>query len=367
MIESLLIKNFQSHKKTLLEFDKGINVIYGLSQAGKTAILRAFRLLVYNRPSGARFYSNFAPMEGTSQVQVQFDNARVTIIKDVRKSKDGKKILKGTIYGLDRGKDHLDWSPGTDIPGDIRNALNMGEMNIQSQFDAPFLIMSPPGEVARTINKITKLEQVDKWKAELTRRINQKNQEIKIVNDQAKEIQKSLENYQGFEDLDEEIIDLKKVDNLLDLLYMKGQSLDQSIQKIEEAEESVDKIAPILKELERLESEALRVDGDLKRMQDKHGMLSHIDFLDRSLQDMEGLLEMLLLLKYAMEKESYRDRLANTIDEVEFIQKGIDKDRSEINDLKSEYMKKLKQDKICPVCFHSIDQATIKRIEKGLE
>lgn len=366
MIESLLIKNFQSHKKTLLEFDKGINVIYGLSQAGKTAILRAFRLLVYNRPSGARFYSNFAPMEGTSQVQVQFDNARVTIIKDVRKSKDGKKILKGTIYGLDRGKDHLDWSPGTDIPGDIRNALNMGEMNIQSQFDAPFLIMSPPGEVARTINKITKLEQVDKWKAELTRRINQKNQEIKIVNDQAKEIQKSLENYQGFEDLGETINNLITVDNRLGILSRQSGEIDSSLQVIERTQKSIDSWTNALDQLEDICSLVIQMDDELKKAKDKRDIIEHIDLLDRDLDYMGGVLKDLMSLRNLLTEERYRNSLDNALSDIEFTNKEIEADTKEYEKMKARYMELIKQDKKCPVCFAPIDAKTIKRIEGEL-
>lgn len=47
MIKSILLENFESHKKTLIEFDKGLNVISGSSNIGKSAILRAFDLVLY--------------------------------------------------------------------------------------------------------------------------------------------------------------------------------------------------------------------------------------------------------------------------------------------------------------------------------
>ena len=52
MIKRIKIENIQSHKETELELSSGINAIVGSSNNGKSAILRAFYWLVYNRPLG---------------------------------------------------------------------------------------------------------------------------------------------------------------------------------------------------------------------------------------------------------------------------------------------------------------------------
>ncbi|MDO5041249.1 MAG: AAA family ATPase [Peptoniphilus sp.] len=54
-ISKLEIENFQSHKYTLLDFDKGLNVIVGNSDSGKTAIIRAIKWALYNEPQGDYF------------------------------------------------------------------------------------------------------------------------------------------------------------------------------------------------------------------------------------------------------------------------------------------------------------------------
>ena len=59
MIQSLQINNFQSHKYSVMELHKGVNVIIGPSDSGKTTILRALRWLVWNRPSGDAFRSDW--------------------------------------------------------------------------------------------------------------------------------------------------------------------------------------------------------------------------------------------------------------------------------------------------------------------
>ena len=48
MIKSLHIQNFQSHKKTTLKFHKGINVVIGQSDSGKSAIIRALNWTINN-------------------------------------------------------------------------------------------------------------------------------------------------------------------------------------------------------------------------------------------------------------------------------------------------------------------------------
>ena len=42
MLKKLILKNFQSHSDSELEFDKGINVICGNSDSGKSSIIRSF-------------------------------------------------------------------------------------------------------------------------------------------------------------------------------------------------------------------------------------------------------------------------------------------------------------------------------------
>ena len=47
-IKKIELHNFQSHEYTEMEFDRGLNVILGNSDVGKTAILRAIKWALYN-------------------------------------------------------------------------------------------------------------------------------------------------------------------------------------------------------------------------------------------------------------------------------------------------------------------------------
>ena len=46
MIERLELIDFESHKNTVVDFSQGLNIITGNSDAGKSSLLRALRLVL---------------------------------------------------------------------------------------------------------------------------------------------------------------------------------------------------------------------------------------------------------------------------------------------------------------------------------
>ena len=55
VISSLTLENFQSHKESKIVFDKGLTVIIGQTDQGKSAIIRALKWVLYNEPRGTDF------------------------------------------------------------------------------------------------------------------------------------------------------------------------------------------------------------------------------------------------------------------------------------------------------------------------
>ncbi len=163
MLKKLVIENFQSHEKTELNLDAGVNVITGVSQSGKTAILRALYWLLHNRPSGDRIRSTFA--KGATKVMIETaEGDRIWHVKD---EKINSYAINDSVF------DKI----GRDIPDMVQRALRVSELNVQKQLDEPFLVTSSAGEVAKTINRITRLEMVDNWVSDLTSSINSINRE----------------------------------------------------------------------------------------------------------------------------------------------------------------------------------------------
>ncbi len=169
MIKSLKLINFQSHKNSLITLDPGVNVIIGITDSGKTSIIRALRKLVWNRPSGDAMRSTWG---GTTAVTVQTEQDEVTWMKSDTES--GYSLI--CTKRKPNTQTHFK-AVGTDVPTEIRQALNIDEINLQSQLDSPFLLTSSPGEVAAHFNKVAKLNQIDEglknvnsWIREITRK-----------------------------------------------------------------------------------------------------------------------------------------------------------------------------------------------------
>jgi len=365
MIKSLLIKNFQSHRKTKLEFDPGVNVIYGLSQAGKTAVIRALRLLIQNRPSGAKYYSNFATDKGETEVELKFaDGKTVGIIKTVERSKkDRKKKLVSTIYTLNREE----YSPGKDIPDRIVEALNISEINIQTQYDRAFLIMSAASEVARTVNRITNLEEVDTWKSDLTKQINATNQEAKLLFDQAKEIETQLAKYKGFEDLQEQVKELVTIDKDYAVRAGRKHTLDSTLIRYEDNQRELDRLQPIADMLSDQIIKVDKVEQDLQDATEEKRLVERVILLEQQITDLKVIKTGLTGLIELQGRVDLISSLRNHLTRYEDLQEELKSLRRSADQMRDQYIADLKRDKRCPVCFAPIDNTVIKRIEAELK
>ena len=175
MIKSLELNNFQSHKNSTLEFDPGVNIIIGPSDSGKTAIIRALRWLVWNRPSGDAIRSTWG---GETSASIQIDEQTIERIKDkVDEYKLGEIEFKAF---------------GTNVPEEIIQALNLNEINLQQQLDSPFLLSSSPGEVAKHFNKIAHLDQIDSGLTNVQKWIREIEQDISSGGKQLEHLKEDL-------------------------------------------------------------------------------------------------------------------------------------------------------------------------------
>lgn len=190
MIKELHIKNFQSHHDTKLEFSPGVNVIVGRSESGKTAILRALRLLCMNKPNGVGYYSNNTKEKSTIITAV-FDKFKVSIEKIISNTKNGKK-LKSAIYQI--GNEKFE-SFGVNVPDIVLNSINMSDINWQFQHDRSFLIQETPGEIGKRINEIIDIDKIDKWLHSLNSDIRKNNNEFSFLEKEHKKILQDVKKF----------------------------------------------------------------------------------------------------------------------------------------------------------------------------
>jgi DNA repair protein SbcC/Rad50 len=221
MIKSLELFNFQSHRHTLLEFVPGVNIIIGATDAGKSAIMRAFRWVKDNRPSGANFCSWEGVNDGGPTKVVLTTTDPVTVTRSKGKLE---------LYKVD----DLEFKAfKTEVPDEVQQALNMNEMNVKTQFESHFLLNSSPGEVAHHFNKVARLDEIDLATSNINSWIKVIKQTIVNKNALITENQVKLKTFDYIADFETEVIALETADQLRIKLTQENDNLTTLLNNID--------------------------------------------------------------------------------------------------------------------------------------
>jgi len=159
ILKSIRLINFQSHRNTLINLAGlgNLTVITGPSDSGKSAVIRALRLVFYNVPQGIGFIFN---AEDKCSVLLTYDDG--TTVERIR-SRGGinRYVVNGqTLEGF-----------GTGVPLEVQQAtgirkLEIGDqsflLNLSEQLDGPFLGKSVSGPArAKVLGKLAGTEEID--------------------------------------------------------------------------------------------------------------------------------------------------------------------------------------------------------------
>lgn len=156
MIESIHIHNFQCHKDLALDLGRS-TVLQGDSNHGKTAVLRALYWVAYNEPKGDAYVSSWAVTKtknGSRFKQGEYTEVVLavdghTIVRHRDNDFNGY-LVDGVKYEALRGG----------VPDAVTQILNLSDVSVQKQLDAPFLLSMTPGEAATFLNSLAGLDDV---------------------------------------------------------------------------------------------------------------------------------------------------------------------------------------------------------------
>ena len=155
-ISEVTLQNVQSHENTTLVFSPKVNVITGVSNSGKTAVIRGIVWVLTNRPLGGSFVRRGCKDSGVALTLVGPDDNSIIVIRDRFKEANTYAILQG----VDDPEPLRFEAFGTSVPEEVLTALDIGDVNVQSQLDPHFLVMDSPGKVAQYINHLVGLDAV---------------------------------------------------------------------------------------------------------------------------------------------------------------------------------------------------------------
>jgi len=167
MLKEIKLTNFQSHRRSVLPLRPGLNVITGPSDTGKSAVVRGLRFLALHETATG------LTTNGESEMSVRVIADGPNVIADGPNVIERFKDTRGYGYQLNDLPKFL--ACARDQPLPIATVLNLTETNFQSQHDPHFLLSLTPGQVAREINKIVSLEDIDRAISWLKERSKQNN------------------------------------------------------------------------------------------------------------------------------------------------------------------------------------------------
>ena len=335
MITKIEIKNFQSHKNTVLEFDKGVNVICGESDNGKSAVIRAIRWVVENQPQGtekinARWNEDF---KEPLSVKLYTEKGYVERIRD--KKRNGYNLCKN-------GEEvHLD-AIGKGVPKEVTDFLNVSDVNFQYQLDPIYLLSKTPGQASQYLNEIVHLDSIDKIMSIADSDKRQLSSEQKIVETDIKKLEEEQKNYEWIDEADNLYIRTKKLNSMVDDITEQENELETSISNYETLESSkmdltehnkllekiMDILIPDVNELAKSITDYKLYDSQVVDLSEAKKLVNDIDSI--IIQDIDELQKSLI---------SYYELKAD-----------LERYEVEINNLKN------KLPDICPYCGNVLDK-----------
>lgn len=344
IFESLEIQNFQSWGKVKLNFHKGVNIIVGQSNKGKSSIFRALYWICNNRPTGNSFKSNFTKKNTKVTLKVDGHN----IIRE--------KSNKLNIYNIDNSPEDLQ-ALRSDVPDEIKNIILSNEETFGHQQNSFFLLDETPGKVAKKFNKIAGLEIMDKSLTSINSILRESKQDLKSSDKNIEKLEKEIKDLDWIESCNKRYAEIEKQTavlkshkedlNIIENLIIKYDTVLFELHKLSDVK-ALPKIESIFKkddELYTLEQEIENINRKLLEYAIIEKKIKRISALNKAklttVNDYKG----------AMDKANKEvDKINDLFSAFEEISTNVDQAESLMNLAEEDLFKFKQENSMCPIC-----------------
>lgn len=262
-IEKIILVNFQSHVYSELSLSRGVNVIVGPSDSGKTAIMRALRWNMFNDPSGVEFVR-----EGESEVSVTVRFQNHVEVERRRSRSKNQYILRRP------DEEELVFEGfGKNVPAEIEEAIGIKKimlddkkslpLNFSDQLDAPFLLQETDAYKAQAIGRMVGVDLLDETMRDTLRDKKQISVRKELME---KDLDETVQSLEAFSDLDDQIALRERIEKLL-----------SSVSVLKKKTETAKTFADALREIKK----------DRARTEDVISRYAVLDRLENKLSDLQ--------------------------------------------------------------------------------
>jgi hypothetical protein len=96
------------------------------------------------------------------------------------------------------------------VPDVIQDFLKIGELNLQKQFDPPYLISSKDSEISKTISRILQIDKVYQWISTINQKAKQKKAFIEYHKDNLQKKELELEQLKPLDEIEPMLLEYEK-------------------------------------------------------------------------------------------------------------------------------------------------------------
>lgn len=333
MISQVILQDFQAHKNSVFNFDKGLNVVTGAGHEGKTSLIRALSLVLYN--TWDKSWVNWDALF-----------CRVTIITDlgiIVIREKGEKVNK-YILKIPNQSDQVFANFGVEVPEVVSKALKISKvvldkddsltLNYSGQLEPLFLFNRSGSQKAKVFGRLSGAHYLDY----ALRSLN--------VEKRNTGVEKGLK----IKELD----DLRSQHSTLGKLYDYAPTMMGLIAEEGRIEEAKDYVEGLKSLFLRAQDFKRRYESEIK----KEVLLSNSKGLESALKSNLG--ERLQTLKQLLTWKNDLEAQENTLNVYKIQLESNLKERTD------EYLKVLGEAKLCPTCFSSLDELKLNEIKNNL-
>lgn len=252
-IKKVELHNFQSHEYTEMEFDRGLNVILGNSDVGKTAILRAIKWALYNEPKGDYFIR-----QGEKDVSCKVTFSNGVVVERL------KTPSKNSYFLVDVSGNEIRFEGfGIDVPKEITDVTNMYKvsldnsnnktiLNISEQLDGPFLLNDQASLRASAIGRLIGVNYVDDALRTVVRDNKRTNQEIVELIKNKEDLKKQLDEFSYIKEYKEKFEKITQIRNKIKKLKDKLELCSKIKENFYKNKFELEEISTILEKFKNL-------------------------------------------------------------------------------------------------------------------
>lgn len=330
IFKKLVLKNFKSHKNTVVDFSQGINIIVGENGAGKSTILEGISFALFKQHTSKKIDSLVMNNADSMEVSLEFDTNYGTY-KIVREKKSN---LKSSLFKKE-GDNFIHICSGD------KEVLNQMENILQIDSDL-FLnaIYVRQGEIAELVNKtaadkkqlISKLLGLDSleivWKNLLPYINDYNNQSMELKGRLYNSSQIAIEFEQERSNILSLYSDCQECVTYRNRLTEEMEDLTKQKHKLDAVKNNIDKIESRINAQKHLLSKSK---VDLQNIQEN---LDKIDNAEQQIIDLEGCIDdlhyweekekdVLLMMQIKSERDNLDDDLRKKKDKIKSFCKKV--------------------------------------------